>query len=390
MRLLSVFRKTMVEQGRDPLVLLLTLIFAPLFVFLYWLWFPSGSTTYGVLIINQDAGFTRADNSRVLASNEFIESLNLVTYKNDAPLLEVQLVTDREAAEKNLRDRDAELLVIIPAGFSSMVYGEQTDPAQSADPLVISGDLTNPYYAITAILADAALDEYLQVSSGQESRIPIVEEALGSSAARTEFEIYVPGLLIFAVIMLIFQASMLVAREIESGALKRLRLTRLTSLEYLGGITLSLMLTGVLSVALTFGIAILLGFHSQGSVLLAVLIGAVTSLSIIGVGLIIASFVKNVTQAFLLANFPMGLFMFFSGAIFPLPRTTLFSLFGHAFSLNEILPTTHGVVALNKVLTLGAGAGDVAFELASLVVLSAVYFAVGVYLFQKNAMESRR
>jgi hypothetical protein len=47
------------------------------------------------------------------------------------------------------------------------------------------------------------------------------------------------------------------------------------------------------------------------------------------------------------------------------------------------------VVALNKVLTLGAGLGQVAYELIALVVLSAVYFAAGVRLFQKRHLRRR-
>jgi len=41
------------------------------------------------------------------------------------------------------------------------------------------------------------------------------------------------------------------------------------------------------------------------------------------------------------------------------------------------------VVALNKILTLGAGFKDVAYELAALFTLPIIFFAVGVGLFQK-------
>ena len=91
-----------------------------------------------------------------------------------------------------------------------------------------------------------------------------VEQPLGDSAARTEFEIYVPGTLIFAVIMLIFLAAMTVAREIESGGLRRLQMTAVTSFELLGGMTAALLLIGVLSLLLALGVAVVCGFRSQG------------------------------------------------------------------------------------------------------------------------------
>jgi ABC-2 type transport system permease protein len=75
--------------------------------------------------------------------------------------------------------------------------------------------------------------------------------------------------------------------------------------------------------------------------------------------------------------------MFFSGSIFPMPRITLFTLFGHPVGPFELLAPTHAVNALNKVFTLGAGLAEVWYELAALTLLSAIYFAVGVWLFKR-------
>jgi ABC-2 type transport system permease protein len=76
--------------------------------------------------------------------------------------------------------------------------------------------------------------------------------------------------------------------------------------------------------------------------------------------------------------------MFFSGAIFPIPKLTLFSIGDHAIGLYDILPPTHAVVALNKVLTLGAGLKDVIYEMSVLGILSAVYFLIGIWLFNRK------
>ena len=75
MKLWSIFVKSLVEQVRNPLVLLLTLAFAPFFVLMIWLFFPSGgSTTYGVLVVNQDVGVTAAGVRR-FAGEEAIAAL---------------------------------------------------------------------------------------------------------------------------------------------------------------------------------------------------------------------------------------------------------------------------------------------------------------------------
>jgi hypothetical protein len=125
------------------------------------------------------------------------------------------------------------------------------------------------------------------------------------------------------------------------------------------------------------------GFHSQGPVWVAILVSVVASLSVIGLGMVVASLARSVSQAFVVANFPLGLMMFFSGVIFPMPAVKLFTIAGHAISPYDILPPTHAVVALNKILTLGASLGDVAYELTALLVLSVLYFIAGAWLFKR-------
>ena len=388
MKLLAIFLKTLREQRRDLLLLVLSLIFAPVFVLLYRAWFPSGSTTYGVLILNQDAGAQTAGGATLSAGEQISEALKAVVYANGSPLLSVRPVAERGAAEPLLKDRQAALLLIIPPDLTASIEAARRGEAVEASPVTLVGDLTNPYYAVAAVLAGSAVDQVIQASIGQLRPIPFVEEPLGASAARTEFEIYVPGLLVFATMMMMFTVAMTVVREAENGTLRRLQMACVGSLDLLGGISLAMMVIGVAAVLLTIGTAWAIGFRSEGPMWLVVVVGAMTSVSIVGVGLIIASLSRTVTQAFLIANFPLALFMFFSGAVFPVPRMTLFTVAGRAIGLYDILPPTHAVVALNKVLTLGAGVGDVMYELAALVILSAVYFAVGVWLFSRTHLRA--
>ena len=89
-------------------------------------------------------------------------------------------------------------------------------------------------------------------ATGQKPLVNYVEKPLGASATRTEFETYIPGTLIFSVILLIFLAAMTVAREIETGALRRLQLTPMISFDLLAGITAALLLVGATASGLSF------------------------------------------------------------------------------------------------------------------------------------------
>ncbi len=384
MRAWIVFLKSLREMLRDKWMLGLTLVFAPFFVLLYWLFLGGGSTTYRVVVINQDGGAVRADGSELRGGDQVVRAIQDVTYADGSPLLKTLSASDRAEAEPLLRDRKAVAFILIPQDFSRQLEAMRRGDLSSTAQITFGGDVSNPYYMVGVNLALTAVDRTVQSATGRTPLVTYHEEPLGISAARTEFEVYVPGTLIFAVIMLIFLASMSVAREIESGALRRLQLTPMTSFDLLGGITAALVLVGVIAITLATLLAVWLGFRSQGPLLAALLVGAVASLSVIGVGMVVASFAPTVSQAFVVANFPMAMMMFFSGVVFPMPPVVLFNVGGQAVGLYDILPSTHAVNALNKILTLGAGLGDVMYELTALLALSAVYFAIGAWLFQRR------
>lgn len=386
MRFWKIFQKTWIEMRRDWVILVLTIAFAPFFVFLYWLFTYGGSTSYNVLVLNRDQGVQMAGGTYLNAGEEIPAAIEDITYADGSPLLKSRIFDSFEQAEEMLRNRSAAAFLIIPEDFSEMVQALKNNDRSVSTEVIFGGDLTNPYYMIAANLAITAVDSFVQEETGQEMLIQYVEEPLGASGARTEFENYVPGMLIFAVILLVFLASMTVAKEIEAGTLRRLQITPVSSFDLLGGISAALVLVGVIAIVIAFFTAILLGFRSQGPLWAAVLVGSVTSLSIIGTGMIIACFSNTVSQAFVIANFPLGLYMFFSGAIFPIPKVTLFYLGNRAIGLYDILPPTHAVVALNKILTLGAGIDDVLYELTVLVILSIVYFSIGIWLFKRKHM----
>jgi ABC-2 type transport system permease protein len=388
-RLLSIVRKCAREQKRDLWVLGLSIAFGPLFVLLYYLITGgTGSTSYSVVVINQDIPITMSAGFQLSAGEEIINGLKAMTYENGNPLLRVVIMTNQTEAKSHLQNREAALMLIIPSDFSTTIATYLKGDTSAQAGLTFVGDLTNPTYTLAAVMVMTVSDNYLTTKTGISRLIRLREIPLGDSAARSEFENYVPALFIFSIILVIFQAAMTTAREIESGTLRRLRLTSVNSFELLGGITAWLVLIALLEATLTFIVAIMCGFRSQGPLWLALLVGIITSLSVIGSGMIVAAFSKTVSQAFVIANFPLALFMFMSGVMFPMPRQPLFKLFGHVVAIYDILPTTHAVLALNKIFTLGQGFNDILFELSALTLLSSIYFAIGVWTFQKRQMKA--
>ena len=375
MKILKIFWKSLKEQIRDPVTLGLSLVVGPFFVLLYWLMIPSGSTTYGVLVQNLDTG---------PRGKEAITLLETLAYPSGDPLLDVITINDQEQAEDLLKDRDAEVLLIIPVNFSEKLEAASGEEIQNPAEITLVGDLTNPYYAVGAVMSVSVLDEFVQVQTGDIRPVQFAEIALGASEGRSEFDLYIPGILIISVVMLVFIISMTITYEVEAGTLRRLQMTSMKASDLLIGISLPTVLLGIISLLLTLFVAILLGFSSQGSIWAALLIGGITAVAVVGVGLIVAAFSKSVSQAFIIANFPLIFFMFFSGAVYPIPRIILFQIAGLNISLYDLLPPTHAVLALNKILTLGAGLADVLYEIISLLVLSLLYYLVGIWIFKRR------
>lgn len=389
MRIWRVFIKSIREQVRDFLTLSLSLAMAPGFVFIFWLFFPSGgSTTYNVLLFSQDQPVQLENGAVFSAEEELLEALNQVTYPDGQPILTIEMVNNRALAEEKLIDREAEALLIIPDQFSQTILSSRSGLPYDPVPVTFVGDLTNPYYAVAVVMANAGLDNYIQLITNEKRPVQVEEIPLGDSIGRTEFESYVPGLLIFSIVLLVFQASMVVAYEVESGTLRRLKLTRVNSMELLGGISLSVVLIGIISLLLAFGAAVSLGFTSEGPLWVAILIGVITCFSVMGVGLMVAAVSKTISQAFIIANFPLVIFMFFTGMMFPIRGVFLFSIGDRMIGLYDILPPTHAVAALNKVLTFGVGLEGIGFEIASLLLLSLMYFILGVWLFNRRHMNN--
>ncbi|OQX62491.1 MAG: hypothetical protein B5M51_06070 [Anaerolinea sp. 4484_236] len=55
------------------------------------------------------------------------------------------------------------------------------------------------------------------------------------------------------------------------------------------------------------------------------------------------------------------------------------------FNFYNVIPATHTIVALNKILTLNNG---ILYELISLLAHSILYFAIAIWIFQRRHMRA--
>lgn len=355
-------------QFRDFWALLLTILSAPFFIFIYFIMTGGGSTTYTLNYYYGDI----ADSSGI--KTLFEGELKAVRFSDGKSVLKVSETRDTTSVLTLIKNRKVDLLVTIPAGFADSLKKNKVPE------FFIFGDASNPKYSIGTIFTVTGIESFVKKYSGNKPLYTFQEKLMGNSLAKSEFDIYAPGIFIFSIIMLILSASLSIIRDVEDKTMIRLKLTKMTVFDYLAGNTIVQWVIGVLSFGLTIWLAVELGFNSQGSILLVLLICSLTILSIIAICLILVSFCKNATMVMIVGNFPLFILMFFTGSMIPLPRNEIIA----GFAFNDILPPTHAVIALNKIFTFGADLKDISYEIIMLIILTIIYFALGIYFFRKK------
>jgi ABC-2 type transport system permease protein len=375
----------MLETFRDWKMLSMTLSFAPFFVLLMYAYLGHSTPVYQIAVVNQDEGAVDAAGEAVRLGDELVAVLGAVRSPEDGAVLRV---TEMEASglDEALADRRADVVVVIPEGFSHALLASRSGVETQAVPVRSRGDPANPDYIMAAVWADMTIMGYVEYASGLQSPVVLAPETVSETVSLTDFELYVPGLLVLALMMLMFTAAGALIREKDKGTIIRLRLSNLTTFEWLSAVSLTQLLVGLLALGLTYLTAMAVGYRANGSIGILFLVGAFTSLSIMAFSVLVAAFLRTVFDLVTVGCFPFFILMFFSGGMFPLPGVPLFHWGDRAIELNHVLPTTHAITALNRVLSYDAGVADIAFELWAVVALTIGFYAAGVWVFTRRHM----
>jgi len=385
MKLLSIIIKSLKEQLRHFWILILTVSMAPFFVAIYYLINEASKPQYDLLIFNQDKGFVYESQS-INHGTLLIEKMKTVVSDTFGIPLKIKTANNRTEAMNKLKNRKADALVVISEDFSERILNLIDSSNERSIQIEFIGDLTNVNYMISAVWANEMVTEYVFEATQKVRPIRVNETSLGISGKIDEFDLYVPGLLILSVIMLMFSASIAIVTEVENKTMIRLKLSKITAFEFLSGVSFVQVLVGVISVVLTLVVAVWLGFDFTGSLTIAAFIVVLTCISIIAFSLILTAFTKSTNEILIVGNFPLLLFMFFTGAAFPMEGKALLTIAGYPISFQGLMSPTHAISALKKVLIMDMGMEDVLPEIIGLVILTVIYFGIGVWAFQQRHM----
>jgi ABC-2 type transport system permease protein len=382
-KLIGVAGKTLREAWREPKLFGLLMAFPALLVMIYYVAFGQSqqglSQMLRVLVINQDAGPAGAQLVAALRAERF----------DGTPVLDVSVAADRALAEVALRERKAALLLILPADFSRALQTDRGAGAAAATVQMV-GDQASDNYVFASSFVSSAVDTFTRRAIGWERPPALAVAFVRGTGTLSDLQFGIPGVLVFGVLFNTISAAMVLVREEVAGTLRRLKLSRATAVDVIGGIALAHLVLASLQVPLAFGVALLFGFKSPGSLMLAIGIGAVLSLAATGLGLLAACFARNDGEAANLGTLLLMPLAFLSGTVFPMPALPLFTVAGRVVQLYDIFPAAHAAEAMRRVLIFGDGPAEVAYSLIGLTVLSVLYLALGVVVYQRRRLNLAR
>ena len=386
MRIFLVFRKGIIEQIREYWILVMTVVMAPFFIVIYFLMAETDDPEYDVVLVNLDRG-AEHEGEFLNLGDSIVSYAKLLSGLEE--MLNITAIESRELAIEKLRSRKADVVVVLPLDLSASVAASPASPDPPSR-IELVGDVTQMEYIIGAVWTEELINRYILEVSKIQMPHTWSETTLGFSGARSYFELYLPGLLILSIIMIIFSASSAMVRESEARTLERLMISRLTTLEFLGGISLVQILVALFSLLLAVLTALALGYTLiPGTLGFILLISTLTALSMISFSLLVAAMCRSVKEVAIIGTFPLFLLMFFTGAAFPVTGGRLFTIGSYQVMLNDILSPKFAVEALNKVLIRGLDVKDTIPEMIALVVLTGLYFVTGTWLFRRRHMRAR-
>jgi ABC-type multidrug transport system permease subunit len=176
----------------------------------------------------------------------------------------------------------------------------------------------------------------------------------------------------------LFGVGYVVLRYRKNGFLKRLHATPLTAFEFLSAQVLSrLVLTLLVTSILYIGVGAIIHFHTVGSLTLLFIVLVTASLSMIALGLTIASRFASEELVGGLLNLLTWPMMLLSGIWFSLEGSPKWIQW-----VADVFPLTHLLQAARGIMIDGAGLSEIAPHLAYLAITAIVFLFFGAWSFR--------
>ncbi|MBA6232452.1 MULTISPECIES: ABC transporter permease [unclassified Colwellia] len=178
----------------------------------------------------------------------------------------------------------------------------------------------------------------------------------------------------------LFGVGYVIVRYRKNAVLKRLKATPLSAFEFVSAQLVSrIFIVMFMSSVVYIGCNLFFDFYMLGSYFDLFMIAILGAVSLISLGLLVASRSKSEELIGGLLNLTSWPMMLLSGVWFSLEGAP-----NAVKVLADFLPLTHLVAGARKVITEGATLADISYHVMALLIMSTIFLALGSYLFSWN------
>lgn len=196
----------------------------------------------------------------------------------------------------------------------------------------------------------------------------------------TDFQIAVPGMMVFAVLLLIPQTAILAGRDRRTGILDRYANAGVSPFQYFTGLCISQAVCGFLQLVFMLLISVFIGFRiSEMNLIIFFISGILLIFASASMGVLLSGFIKDDSEALNAGSAVSMVQVFLSGAFFAFPGKILFMLKDTVWNVWDLIPATEAVLIWN------AGFGYGIFSMQRLVwlsVLAVIWYIFGYKIYE--------
>ena len=207
--------------------------------------------------------------------------------------------------------------------------------------------------------------------------LSVINASIPPEANNTMFSIenLAPGLAMFGTAFMALFTGMLLSKDRTSSFLMRLFASPMTSLDFILGYTLPMLVMALAQAAITLLASCIVGLELTANLLLAIVVTTLTSLLFVGFGLLFGSLFNEKAVSGICGPLLTNVAVWLSGVFIPI------NLIGGASkNVADILPFYHSVQAIQAVLT-----GDFREMLPHLIIVlgyTSVIFILAIIAFR--------
>jgi ABC-type multidrug transport system permease subunit len=425
------------------------IIFPLIFIGLYWFAFSSSNIgdnqVFQLGIINNDRGLglqirELLNNDTVTEEGEwfphtsevitngfgfevikFLKDLRYDNSTSSTEIFDVQVFNSTDNLKRALGKRELDIALIFPQNYSNASLSSVNDywhtefgyylheviqtsfpnspdfPTHVNSTIQILGDNNYLNFKIASSILSIFIENYHDLSNyfvtyGGRVGLNLDEVYQVSVLKYTFFEMMVPGLIMFGIIIQPSLFSMFLCIEFkpDKRTFDRIMISPLSPSSYVLGsllIQIPIMLT---QTALLFLASFILGFDPQGNIFLGFLIACSMFPFSASLNYITAAFFSNEDVAGTVTGFGAPILGFMTGAFVEAPNIVILpnifpmaSGYARDLLLWDFIPLTHGINAIREVLLYKFTLDMVLMDLIANLVLSAIFLLFFIYIYIK-------